>query len=78
MLTQSLGSGRGSNSIQMFAVDRQTGHLAFISDNESPRAGDGPRHVVVSSDGNMLYSVTEHSRLSYNSVTTLCSFINFS
>ena len=45
----------------MYTVDRTTGHLTLLSDTKSPRAHDGPRHVVVSPDGKVLYSVTEHS-----------------
>ena len=52
---------RGTNSIHMYTVSRQSGHLDLLSITISPRPGDGPRHVIVSPDGNVLYSVTEHS-----------------
>lgn len=56
---------RGTNSICMYAVDRTTGQLTLLSDNKSPREHDGPRHVAVSPDGNVLYSVTEHSKFQF-------------
>lgn len=49
----------------MYSVDRTTGQLTFLSDNRSSREHDGPRHVAVSPDGNMLYSVTEHSNFQF-------------
>ena len=45
----------------MYSVDRATGQLILLSDTPSPRAHDGPRHVVVAPNGKTLYSVTEHS-----------------
>jgi len=45
----------------MYTVDRQSGQMTLLSDTQSPRQQDGPRHVVVSLNGNVLYSVTEHS-----------------
>jgi len=45
----------------MYSVDRTTGHLTLLSENKSPREHDGPRHLVVSPDGKILYSVTEHT-----------------
>ncbi|THH18830.1 hypothetical protein EW146_g2239 [Bondarzewia mesenterica] len=51
----------GTNTINMYAVDRDSGQLTLLSENQSPRSGDGPRHVVVSLDGSVLYSVTEHT-----------------
>jgi carboxy-cis,cis-muconate cyclase len=45
----------------MYSVDRTTGQLMLLSDTPSPRAHDGPRHVVVAPNGKTLYSVTEHS-----------------
>ena len=49
----------------MYTVDRKSGHLTLLSDTKSPREHDGPRHVVVSLDGGILYSVTEHSESQY-------------
>jgi len=51
----------GSNKIYMYALERDTGFLVVLSQNESPREGDGPRHVVVSPDGKLLYSIAEHT-----------------
>jgi len=51
----------GTNSISMYTVDRKSGLLTLLSHTKSPRDHDGPRHVVVSPDGNVLYSVTEHT-----------------
>jgi carboxy-cis,cis-muconate cyclase len=45
----------------MYNVDHKSGHLSLLSDTKSPREHDGPRHVVISPDGRVLYSVTEHS-----------------
>ena len=45
----------------MYTVNRDSGYLTLLSDTQSPRENDGPRHVVVSPNGKFLYSVTEHS-----------------
>jgi len=45
----------------MYNVDHKSGHLSLLSDTKSPREHDGPRHVVISPDGRVLYSVTEHT-----------------
>jgi carboxy-cis,cis-muconate cyclase len=49
----------------MYSVDHKSGHLSLLSDTKSPREHDGPRHVVISPDGRVLYSVTEHSESYY-------------
>ncbi|KAF7976243.1 hypothetical protein HWV62_7282 [Athelia sp. TMB] len=51
----------GTNSIWAYTVDPASGALNLASETLSPRPHDGPRHVVVSSDGSMLYSITEHT-----------------
>ncbi|KIM39203.1 hypothetical protein M413DRAFT_447166 [Hebeloma cylindrosporum] len=54
----------GSNTIEMYAHDSASGHLTHITSVESPRgkdAKDGPRHLKIHPNGNLLYCVTEHS-----------------
>ncbi|KAA1089429.1 hypothetical protein PGT21_017972 [Puccinia graminis f. sp. tritici] len=51
----------GHNSIWIYDLDSQTKTLEFSSEVQSPNAHDGPRHSVVSSDGQRLYVITEHT-----------------
>jgi carboxy-cis,cis-muconate cyclase len=55
----------GTNSIFMYTVDRKSGNLTLLSNTQSPRENDAPRHVIISPDGGVLYSVTEHSGFPY-------------
>lgn len=56
-----LSSRSGHNSIFMYNV-LEDGTLDLIADCPSFGDGhDGPRHVVPSPDGSVLYAVTEHS-----------------
>jgi len=56
---------RGTNSICMYTVDRKSGHLTLLSDTKSPKEHDGPQHVIVSPEGGISYSITEHSESQY-------------
>ena len=47
----------------MHQLDEATGTLEWLSDTESPRRGDGPRHVVPSLNGKYLYSVSDFAYL---------------
>jgi len=53
----------GHNSIYMYEIDTlgTEGELHLLSENKSPREGDGPRHVWPHPNGKILYSVTEHT-----------------
>lgn len=54
----------GTDSIEMYRRELETGRLVHVSSNGSPRgeeAGDGPRHVKVHPNGRVLYCVTEHT-----------------
>jgi carboxy-cis,cis-muconate cyclase len=54
----------GTDSIEMYRRELETGKLVYLSSNGSPRgegAGDGPRHVKVHPNGKLVYCVTEHS-----------------
>ncbi|KAG6871825.1 hypothetical protein C0995_016114 [Termitomyces sp. Mi166 len=56
----------GTNAIEMYTRDPETGlltHLASIPSPRGPDAHDGPRHVKVHPNGRVLYCVTEHSNL---------------
>lgn len=46
----------------MYQLDAEKKALEFVSEIKSVRADDGPRHAVVSADGERLYVVTEHSQ----------------
>lgn len=60
----------GRNSIWMYQLDAEKKALEFVSEIKSVRADDGPRHAVVSADGERLYVVTEHtSRVDLYDVT---------
>ncbi|KNZ48897.1 hypothetical protein VP01_533g5 [Puccinia sorghi] len=52
--------------VQLFSqpLDAEKKALEFVSEIKSVRADDGPRHAVVSADGERLYVVTEHIDLS--------------
>ena len=55
----------GSSTIEMYAHDRTSGHLAHLNSVRSPRgpeANDGPRHVKVHPNGKILYCVTEQCK----------------
>ncbi|KAK7454060.1 hypothetical protein VKT23_011573 [Stygiomarasmius scandens] len=54
----------GTDSIEVYTHDKQTGSLTHVYSSPSPRgegAHDGPRHVKVHPNGKVLYCVTEHS-----------------
>ncbi|OAV94709.1 hypothetical protein PTTG_04220 [Puccinia triticina 1-1 BBBD Race 1] len=51
----------GHNSIWMYKFDVQKKTLEFSAEVKSLHAEDGPRHAVISEDGERLYVVTEHS-----------------
>ncbi|KAL0958781.1 hypothetical protein HGRIS_014102 [Hohenbuehelia grisea] len=52
----------GTNTIETYVlVDDGSGRLKHLDSVSSPRPHDGPRHLVVSPDGNTLYVVTEHT-----------------
>ncbi|TFK70258.1 hypothetical protein BDN72DRAFT_552384 [Pluteus cervinus] len=54
----------GTDTIEMYSHNPQTGKLVHIFTSRSPRgadAHDGPRHVKIHPNGRILYSVTEHS-----------------
>ncbi|KDN52414.1 3-carboxy-cis,cis-mucoante lactonizing enzyme [Tilletiaria anomala UBC 951] len=51
----------GRNAILAYKVDKKDGTLQLLSETRSPRQGDGPRHVVPSPDGKLIFSVTEHT-----------------
>ncbi|KAF8632673.1 hypothetical protein AX17_004805 [Amanita inopinata Kibby_2008] len=54
----------GTNSIEMYKHDATTGHLTHLSSTPSPRgpqARDGPRHVKIHPNGQVVYCVAEHS-----------------
>ncbi|EAU86955.1 hypothetical protein CC1G_09812 [Coprinopsis cinerea okayama7 len=54
----------GTDSIEMYRKDPETGELIHISSNGSPRGTglhDGPRHVKVHPNGKVLYCVAEHT-----------------
>jgi hypothetical protein len=69
----------GTDSIEMYTRDIDTGLLTHISSIPSPRgpdAHDGPRHVKIHPHGKILYSITEHSTSmsyfpDYSTLTTL-------
>jgi carboxy-cis,cis-muconate cyclase len=53
----------GSDSIETYFHNSTTGLLSHLSSTPSPRgssAHDGPRHVKVHPNGQLVYSVTEH------------------
>lgn len=52
---------RGHNSIYMYDVN-QDGTLSLVRNCSSFTSGDAPRHNLPSSNGKLLYAVTEHSR----------------
>jgi len=52
---------RGRNSILVYKQDPSSGLLELLSECQSPREGDGPRHVVPSPDGKWVFTVTEHT-----------------
>ncbi|THU83111.1 putative isomerase YbhE [Dendrothele bispora CBS 962.96] len=54
----------GTDSIEVYKHDKQSGLLTPVYSSPSPRgkdAHDGPRHVKVHPNGKVLYCVTEHS-----------------
>ncbi|KAH6909975.1 hypothetical protein BKA70DRAFT_1561599 [Coprinopsis sp. MPI-PUGE-AT-0042] len=54
----------GTDSIEMYKRELESGRLVHLSSNGSPRgksAGDGPRHVKVHPNGKVVYCVTEHT-----------------
>ncbi|WAQ90303.1 hypothetical protein PtA15_12A291 [Puccinia triticina] len=51
----------GHNSIWMYKFDVQKKTLEFSAEVKSLHAEDGPRHAVISEDGERLYVVTEHT-----------------
>lgn len=51
----------GRNAILIYSQDPFTGQLTLLSETASPTKGDGPRHVVPSSDGKWVFAVTEHN-----------------
>ncbi|KAJ3770865.1 hypothetical protein FB446DRAFT_691636 [Lentinula raphanica] len=55
----------GTNSIEVYLHDPQSGHLTHVFSSPSPRDGvqDGPRHLKIHPNGEMLYCVTEHTNL---------------
>lgn len=52
----------------MYTVDHKSGNLTLLSNTQSPRENDAPRQVIISPDGKVLYSVTEHSESPYISI----------
>ncbi|KAJ3937625.1 MAG: hypothetical protein NXY57DRAFT_980313 [Lentinula lateritia] len=55
----------GTNSIEVYTHDPDSGFLTHVYSSPSPRSGveDGPRHVKVHPNGKILYCVTEHNNL---------------
>ncbi|PPR04196.1 hypothetical protein CVT24_010744 [Panaeolus cyanescens] len=56
----------GTDSIEMFEHDPDTGRLALLTSVPSPRgsgAKDGPRHLKIHPNGRVLYCVTEHTNV---------------
>ncbi|KAJ3892652.1 hypothetical protein GG344DRAFT_44922 [Lentinula edodes] len=55
----------GTNSIEVYTHDPDSGFLTHVYSSPSPRFGveDGPRHVKVHPNGKILYCVTEHNNL---------------
>ncbi|KAK7049842.1 hypothetical protein VNI00_005272 [Paramarasmius palmivorus] len=54
----------GTDSIEMYKWDKETGLLTHIHSSKSPRGSsthDGPRHVKIHPNGKILYCVTEHT-----------------
>ncbi|SPO34873.1 related to muconate cycloisomerase [Pseudozyma flocculosa] len=52
----------GRNAILVYTYDdEEAGTLRLVEQVQSPREGDGPRHVVPSPDGHWFFSVTEHT-----------------
>ncbi|ESK94737.1 muconate cycloisomerase 1 [Moniliophthora roreri MCA 2997] len=54
----------GTDSIEVYKRDKETGLLTYIYSSKSPRgpsAHDGPRHVKIHPNGRILYCVTEHT-----------------
>ncbi|KXN81587.1 Muconate cycloisomerase 1 [Leucoagaricus sp. SymC.cos] len=56
----------GTNSIEVYSRDIDSGSLTHLCSTPSPRgaeANDGPRHVKLHPNGKLLYCVTEHSNI---------------
>ncbi|KAF9044196.1 hypothetical protein BJ165DRAFT_1347954 [Panaeolus papilionaceus] len=56
----------GTQSIEMFEHDPETGKLTLLTSVSSPRgaaAQDGPRHLKIHPNGRVLYCVTEHTNV---------------
>jgi len=55
----------GTNSIEVYTHNPDTGFLTHVYSSPSPRVGveDGPRHVKIHPNGKVLYCVTEHNNL---------------
>lgn len=57
----------GTNTIEVYDHETASGKLTHISSVRSPREGqgvkDGPRHLKVHPNGEVLYCVTEHCEL---------------
>ncbi|KAI9610811.1 hypothetical protein KEM48_004700 [Puccinia striiformis f. sp. tritici PST-130] len=51
----------GHNSIWVYNLNPQKRSLEFSSEVKCLQPGDGPRHSVISEDGQRLYVVTEHT-----------------
>lgn len=51
----------GRNSILTYTQDPMTGALSLLGETAMPAEKDGPRHVVPSPCGRLVFSVTEHT-----------------